>query len=96
MKKVFKKSSCLIALAFIFVFFAFGISFALPSGANVASADTSIKDTNIVYNSVDKEIVVSPEKVVDITETITVNFYKSGINVGLSRNISKVNKITVF
>lgn len=96
MKKVFKKSSCLLALAFIFAMFAFGISFALPSGTNVASADTSIKDTNIVYNSVDKEIVVSPEKVLDITETITVSFYKSGINVGLSRNISKINKITVF
>ncbi len=96
MKKVSTKSCGFVCIAFIFVMLALGLSFVLSSGVGMASAETSIKDTNIIYNSVDKEIVISPEKVLDITETITVTFAKSGINLGLSRNVSRVNKITTI
>ncbi len=57
-------------------------------------AFASIKDDNIVYNSVEKVISINENKVCDITETITVTYQNAGINVGLTRNISKVNTIT--
>lgn len=59
-----------------------------------AYAAASVKDTNIVYESVEKEIVVSRQKVCAITETITVEYKNPGINLGLRRNVSRWNKIT--
>lgn len=59
-----------------------------------AYAAESVKDTNIVYESVEKEIVVSRQKVCSITETITVEYRNPGINLGLRRNVSRWNKIT--
>lgn len=56
-------------------------------------ASASIYDSNLTYDSVEKIIDVSNDKVLDVTEKITVS-YKNDINVGLSRNISKINKIT--
>ncbi len=52
------------------------------------------KDANVTYESVEKNIIISAEKVLDVTEYITVTYERSGINVGLMRNISKLNKIT--
>ena len=54
----------------------------------------SIKDSNIIYNLVEKTIDIQENKVCNITEKITVTYKSPGINVGLSRNISKVNRIT--
>ena len=59
-----------------------------------AATSSSIKDTNITYNSVEKIISIDEHKVCDITEIITVTYARSGINLGLSRNVSRVNKIT--
>ncbi len=55
---------------------------------------SSIKDTNVLYNSVEKIIKIDDRKICDITEIITVTYRQPGINVGLSRNVSRVNKIT--
>ena len=65
-------------------------------GAEVAEAATkyTVKDTNVNYDKVEKIINVHDQKILDVTEYITVTFKKSGINVGLSRNISRKNKIT--
>lgn len=83
--------SVFVVISFVLVLFVPNFSF-----DGFANASSSIKDANVVYNSVDKTIVVSEEKVLNITERITVTFKNPGINVGLSRNISKVNKITRF
>lgn len=95
MSKVFKKTFWIIFAIFAVVLLAIGFSFVMPS-VGIAQAETSIKDRNIIYNSVDKDIVINQEKVLDITETITVTFRQSGINLGLSRNVSRINKITVL
>ena len=92
MSKSLKRISVVLFAVFTLILVLF-----MPSLSYGKVADASyIKDTNVVYNSVDKTIVVSDEKVLDITERITVTFKSPGINVGLSRNISKVNKITRF
>ena len=54
----------------------------------------SIKDSNIVYNSIDKIIVIDESKVLNITEKITLAYKQSGINVGLARHISRMNNVT--
>lgn len=94
MNKVFKRSFLFVVVMLVIAFMAVGVSFVLPAETKIASAD--IYDANVSYNSVDKEIVISPEKVLDVTETITVTFARSGINLGLSRNVSRVNKITTI
>ena len=91
----FKKSlkTFMIAILLAVLFFAptlFSVGNVNASNVSVAN----IKDTNVVYNSVEKTIDISEEKVLDITERITVTYKNPGINVGLSRNISKINKIT--
>ncbi|MDE5721625.1 MAG: DUF2207 domain-containing protein, partial [Clostridia bacterium] len=67
--------------------------FTHKDGASI-TARANIKDTNVEYKSVEKIIKIDEKKSCDITEIITVGFRKSGINVGLSRNVSRVNKIT--
>lgn len=66
------------------------------AGQSIVNADDSgnIKNTNIVYNKVEKIIDVSNKKVCDITERISVTFKKANINLGLSRNVSRTNKVT--
>ncbi len=59
-----------------------------------AASGASVKDANITYNSVEKDIIVDKNKVCHITEKITVTYERDGVNIGLSRNISKVNTIT--
>lgn len=58
------------------------------------TASANIKNDNVVYNSVEKKIIIDKNKNCDITERITVTYLKAGINVGLARNVSRVNKIT--
>ena len=58
------------------------------------SANAGIKDTNVEYKSVEKVIKIDENKSCDITEIITVQFKQSNINLGLSRNVSRINKIT--
>lgn len=58
------------------------------------SANAGVKDTNIEYKSVEKVIKIDENKSCDITEIITVHFKQSNINLGLSRNVSRLNKIT--
>lgn len=69
-----------------------GVLFA-PQNKNVVYAD-GIKDTNVRYDSVKNVINVQDKKVIEITEFITVTYKNAGINLGLSRNVSKINKIT--
>jgi len=96
MKTILRKSF-LIIFVFALALCCWGIfCITLSNNTGVASAEVSIKDRNIIYNSVDKEIVISENKVLDITETITVTFRQSGINLGLSRNVSRINKITTI
>ncbi|MDE6075103.1 MAG: DUF2207 domain-containing protein, partial [Clostridia bacterium] len=85
-----------IALAVLVVFVLFIPSFFSKGGAKVAEAESNytVKDTNVNYDKVEKIINVHDKKVLDVTEYITVTFKRSGINVGLSRNISRKNKIT--
>lgn len=64
----------------------------LPSSTTVHAL--SPRDANVRYQSVDKQIVVSEQKVCSIVETITVEFRYPNINVGLSRNVSRWNRIT--
>lgn len=54
----------------------------------------SIKATNVQYDSIEKIIEIDENKVCNITEIITVTYKQDKINVGLSRNISRLNKIT--
>ncbi len=58
------------------------------------TASANLKDANVTYNSVAKKIVIDEKKNCDVTETITVTYKDDGINVGLVRNVSRVNKIT--
>lgn len=80
--------TCFVVLLCISV----GLCF-LP-GEKTATADTSIKDTNVIYNSVRKEIEIDEKKVLDVTEYINVTYERAGINLGLSRNVSRLNLIT--
>ena len=83
-KRLFLSAVLLLMLAFCFVGFSF-------NSTNVYAYN---KDTNIVYDSVEKIIDIDENKVCNITEIITVTYKENYINVGLVRNISKVNKIT--
>ncbi|MDE7182379.1 MAG: DUF2207 domain-containing protein, partial [Clostridia bacterium] len=67
--------------------------FTHKDGASI-SARANMKDTNVEYKSVEKIIKIDEKKSLDVTEIITVGFRSSNINVGLSRNVSRVNKIT--
>lgn len=64
----------------------------VPSISSVSAY--SDKDAYVVYNSIDKEIVIASDKVATITETIEVEYLESGINVGISRNLSRKNNVT--
>ncbi len=81
-------------LCFVLALFAVFALFFLPFAFSNEKAYADIRDTNVTYNSVEKQIVVLDEKVCEITERITVTFENPGINVGLLKNISKVNRIT--
>ncbi len=82
------KRLCLVIFVFMIALFS---SIIFPF--NTVNA-LSIKDSNIVYNSIDKLIEVGEDKVLNITETIVLTYKNSGINVGLSRHISRLNKVT--
>ena len=82
------KRLCLVIFVFMIALFS---SIIFPF--NTVNA-LSIKDSNIVYNSIDKLIEVGEDKVLKITETIVLTYKNSGINVGLSRHISRLNKVT--
>ncbi len=77
------KRLCLVIFVFMIALFS---SIIFPF--NTVNA-LSIKDSNIVYNSIDKLIEVGEDKVLNITETIVLTYKNSGINVGLSRHKAK-------
>lgn len=90
-----KKHFGLICTILLCLCFVIASVFVGVSNTTVSAATSSnIKDTNIIYNSVEKIISIDDRKVCDITEVITVTYKQSGINLGLSRNVSRVNKIT--
>lgn len=96
-REFFKKFRLLfIALALLVAVTLFITSVFSGGGAEVAEAASNytVKDTNVNYDKVEKIINVHDQKILDVTEYITVTFKRSGINVGLSRNISRKNKIT--
>lgn len=70
------------------------MAFFVPTFFGTESASADLLDDNITYNSVEKEISISDKKVLDVTEYITVTYQYPNINVGISRNLSKVNRIT--
>lgn len=87
-KILFFSAAALFVLAIVLF-----VCLGLPVASSV-SAETSIKDANVSYNSVEKIISINENKVLNVTERITVSYKFGGINVGLSRNVSRVNKIT--
>lgn len=80
--------------AFIFSLLGLFIGAVTMSFVTETVSASSIKDTNIVYELVDKQINISDKKVCDITETLVIRYKESGINLGITRNISRTNKIT--
>ncbi|MDE7300584.1 MAG: DUF2207 domain-containing protein, partial [Clostridia bacterium] len=97
-REFFKKFKLLfIALALLLagaLFIPVNLAGGRTPAAEVAEAATYDKDLNINYDKVEKIINVHDKKILDVTEYLTVTFERSGINVGLSRNISRKNKIT--
>ena len=89
MKRFLKTFSCFMFLICISLGFAF-----LPAPQKAFASSYGIKDRNVRYNSVRKEIVINENKVINITEYINVTYIKPGINLGLSRNISHLNLVT--
>ncbi len=98
MKTKFKKSLIFISLIFVLAFAGIGVGITsltpeFNNSDSMVSAD-SIKDQNVQYDSVEKIITIDEHKVCNITEIITVTYLFDKINIGLSRNVSRVNKIT--
>ena len=85
---------CAMALFIIPVFSGNGVLSNAISVASEPTAADSDKDTNVRYDNIHKSIEIDENKVCHITETITVTFKEPKINVGLSRNVSRANKIT--
>lgn len=90
--KAEKRKTLILSLCALLVIAAALLLYAVIPHTDGTAAN--IKDANVEYKSVDKTIIIDGKKSCDITERITVGFRKSGINVGLSRNVSRVNKIT--
>ncbi len=89
--KTLKNSIKAVLCALLF----FAIALFLPVIFSIGdSAEADVKNDNVVYDSVRKNIVIDDKKNCDITETITVTYLRDGINVGLARNVSRINKIT--
>ena len=61
-----------------------------PSESNASN----ILDDNISFNTIQKDIVIGEDKVLQVTETLGVSYKRSDINVGFTRNISRANTIT--
>lgn len=96
-REFFKKFRLLFIALALLVAAALFMPFAFSGdGAQVAEAAAgySEKDANVNYDRVLKIINVHDKKILDVTEYITVTFKRGGVNVGLSRNISRKNKIT--
>ncbi|MDE6586157.1 MAG: DUF2207 domain-containing protein, partial [Clostridia bacterium] len=91
MTKKYSKILIIVFLVILAAAIALFASLVFPR-TEVAYAD--IKNDNVIYESVEKRIVIDERKSCDITEIITVTYKRAGINVGLSRNVSRVNKIT--
>ncbi len=53
-------------------------------------------DDNVTYDNIEKIIVVDENKVCSITEYMKVTYENGGINVGLVRQVARVNEITRF
>lgn len=92
MKKVISK--CLIFATILIVMLCCGVTLVGNVEIVQPAYAESIKDTNVRYDSVEKIIEIDEHKVCSITEIITVTYKYDGINVGLSRNVSRINKIT--
>ena len=72
----------------------FGLSFLFGNFAFAQQITQHDLDSNVQYEKVEKIIEIDKNKNLKVTEYITVTFKNDNINVGLSRNISKINKIT--
>lgn len=83
------KKKIVIVLSFLFLI---TIGFTFLQCDSVSAL--SILDSNIEYISIHKDIDISEEKVCKIEETIVLRYKQSGINLGISRHISKVNTVT--
>lgn len=95
-----KKIISAFGLCFVFAIFAvFGVVAIMPqqnfaSAQQQAFANANVKDENVHYDEVRKVISIDRNKKLNITEYITVTYAFDKINVGLSRNVSRINKIT--
>lgn len=79
---------------FLLVLIVLAISTILLPCNSFAAKAISVKDSNIVYNSIEKVIEIEENKTLSISERITLTYKSSNINVGFARHISKVNKVT--
>ncbi len=86
MKKKLISSVLLLISVFICVFCF------LPSQSVTVSAD--LKTDNMLCNGFHYDISINENKVCDITETINITYKRPGINLGLTRFISKVDTVT--
>ncbi|MDE6583501.1 MAG: DUF2207 domain-containing protein, partial [Clostridia bacterium] len=89
-----KSLSFKVFFVFLILISSFSLLFIGSFTAPNVSYAASIKDENIIYNSVHKDISINEDKTMEIKETIVLTFARSGINVGLARNVSHANKIT--
>lgn len=87
-KRLNLKIVTLFAIILLCVASAFAVS---GSFASVAEAGV---DDNYHFKKVDVNIVVNKDKTFNVTEILTVNFEKSGINRGIIRDIQRISKTT--
>ncbi|MBD5583841.1 MAG: DUF2207 domain-containing protein [Clostridia bacterium] len=64
------------------------------SGASFSSTAEAGVDDNYHFKKVDVNIAVNKDKTFNVTETMTVNFEKSGVNRGIIRDIQRLSKTT--
>lgn len=94
-----KKSINILSFIFVFIAFCLGGICCVNNFYNqkpVEETVASIKDDNIKYNSIHKDIVISSNKVVSVTEKINLTYLQNHINVGWVYALSRTNKITRF
>ncbi len=62
--------------------------------ANASDDGISLQERNTTWKRIQKNIVIDENKTCEITQLVTVRYARSGINVGVSLQVSRVNEIT--
>lgn len=95
--RIFTFLVCMIA---VFACICGGLFFGLAQPyASADVCDTIVGDyidDNVKYDNIEKQIVIDEHKVCSITELMKVTYENGGINVGLVRQVARVNEITRY